>query len=310
LWTELAFDIDPDQIDPECGNGSIYWICTSNDHCGKGMVKKCVNCGESTRSIDFIDPKCLSATGKEATKLIQALINELGISREDIRVYFSGNKGFHLYVSSDVLRELDQNGRKEIVDYLALEGLKEELFIVKWAGKRYIVNEGLGNRIIQNAMEIIEQRRSYPNIFTKEVMGKVDQAREKLRVELGKGSLDLIFSIFGGRKARRFLALAMEKSKVKVDPAVTLDLHRLFRMPGTLNSKSHLPKFPAELKMLGDNILDGMPEYGLNSVNIHVRIAPEIHMNGMNFGPFDNERAEVPAYLASYLITKGVATIV
>jgi len=26
LWTELAFDIDPNRLDQEWGNGSIYWI--------------------------------------------------------------------------------------------------------------------------------------------------------------------------------------------------------------------------------------------------------------------------------------------
>lgn len=310
LWIELAFDIDPDPTDPRCGKRNSYWICVANDHYGTEKTDKCVYCGGSIKKIDFIDPVCLNMAAKETIRLVGALVNELNIGNEDLRIYFSGNKGFHIYARSDLLKDLDQNGRKEIVDYLALNGLKEDLIITRAPGKRRILTEGVGGRIIQNAIEIIERCREYPNIFSNEAMNRVEREKERLRQELNKGLLDPIFLMLGTSKAKKFLAMAVESSKIRVDPSVTLDLHRLFRMPGTISSKSHLPKFPVELKTLANNVLDAMPEYGPDRADIHVKIAPEIRMSGRKFGPYENEKVEVPGYLAAYLVTKGVATIV
>lgn len=309
LWTDLAFDIDPVHVGGS-DNRSRYWVCDACGKYGRGKVEKCVYCGTNVTDVEFIDFHDLSVVGMEAAKLMRILTDDLGMNHGDIKTYFSGNKGFHVYVDSTVVRELDQYGRKEIVDYLALDGFREELFVIKSSGRWHILREGVGGRIIEKAMKIIEQPEHYPEAIPSSALNKIIKMRDKIRTELSNGSLDLIYLILGSKTFKKFLKAAIERSKVKVDSAVTLDTHRLFRMPGTLNKKGHLPKFPVDHEMLGRNVLDHLPEYGLYEVNIYIKIAPEIHMNRMKFGPFEEEEEKLPAYLAAYLITKGVGTLV
>jgi DNA primase small subunit len=93
-----------------------------------------------------------------------------------------------------------------------------------------------------------------------------------------------------------------------VDPNVTMDIHRIFRLPGSLNSKSGLTKiFCKDLQKF--NPYSESSFLNENTVEITANCPIEFKLKNKKFGPYDNEIATVPTYAAVYMICKNLATI-
>lgn len=94
----------------------------------------------------------------------------------------------------------------------------------------------------------------------------------------------------------------------RIDESVTTDIHRIFRMPGTLHGNSGLLKMRVhDLKAFRadhDPVVLGDAE-----VAVSVRGAPAFSLKGRTFGPYSSEEAELPTYAAVYLLTKGLARV-
>jgi DNA primase small subunit len=95
----------------------------------------------------------------------------------------------------------------------------------------------------------------------------------------------------------------------RIDESVTTDIHRIFRMPGTLHGNSGL------LKVRVHDLQGFRPDYdpvvfGDDDVEVLVQGSPAFSLKGRTFGPYSSEEAGVPAYAAVYLMTKGLATVV
>jgi DNA primase small subunit len=94
-----------------------------------------------------------------------------------------------------------------------------------------------------------------------------------------------------------------------IDEAVTTDIHRIFRMPGTLHGNSGL------LKMRVHDLAGFKPDYDpvvLNEEETKVLVAgsPEFSLKGRKFGPYTYQELEVPTYAAVYLLIKGLGRAV
>ena len=94
----------------------------------------------------------------------------------------------------------------------------------------------------------------------------------------------------------------------KIDESVTTDVHRIFRMPGTLHGNSGL------LKMRVHDLQGFRPEYdpvvlGEEPVAVYVQGSPVFNLKGKAFGPYSAEEPEIPLYAAAYLMTKGLARV-
>ena len=94
----------------------------------------------------------------------------------------------------------------------------------------------------------------------------------------------------------------------RIDESVTTDIHRIFRMPGTLHGNSGL------LKMRVHDLQAFRPDYdpvvlGDEEVTITVQGSPPFSLKGKTFGPYSSEEPELPTYAAAYLMTKGLGRI-
>ena len=65
------------------------------------------------------------------------LENDFGFSQDELHVFFSGHRGYHVHIENDAVRSLDAMARKEIVDYVTGLGIK--LFSIK-SKKRNVEN--------------------------------------------------------------------------------------------------------------------------------------------------------------------------
>jgi len=135
--------------------------------------------------------------------------------------------------------------------------------------------------------------------FSKQVFGSKSK-RSKIISEL----LDSGYSSF-----QKLLDDVSENIGVKIDPNVTMDIHRIFRLPGSINSKSGLTK------ILCTNITKFDPYTDAcflndDSVEILANCPIEFKLKNKKFGPYINEKISLPTYAAVYLICKKLATSV
>jgi DNA primase small subunit len=111
-----------------------------------------------------------------------------------------------------------------------------------------------------------------------------------------------------GEKDRPKLGQVVDSFGSKIDESVTTDIHRIFRMPGTLHGNSGL------LKMRVHDLRAFRPDYdpvvlGDEEVAISVQGAPAFSLRGRTFGPYSSEEPELPTYAAVYLMTKGLGKV-
>ena len=141
-------------------------------------------------------------------------------------------------------------------------------------------------------------QKGWSGRFSKQVFGSKSK-RSKIISEL----LDNGYSLF-----QKTLDGVSEQIGVKIDPNVTMDIHRIFRLPGSINSKSGLTKLLCTDITKFDPYNDAC---FLNDqpVEVLATCPIEFKLKNKKFGPFLNEKITIPTYAAAYLICKKLATI-
>ena len=124
---ELIFDIDANSIPTACRAKHSFWACKA---CGKitrslDRPPKCPKCESTTglTQLHWSCAECLAATKEHVSRLIGFLTNDFGVSSAGIRVYFSGNRGYHLHVEDERFETMEPSARAEIANYIKGTGL-------------------------------------------------------------------------------------------------------------------------------------------------------------------------------------------
>ncbi|MGI9566094.1 MAG: DNA primase small subunit domain-containing protein [Nitrosopumilus sp.] len=286
-WKEadLIFDIDAKDLNLSCRQNHTVSICNECRNVSTNF-EKCLKCNSTQIQKKSLSCKnCIDSTKIEVSKLSEILVNDLAVSQENIHVYFSGNEGFHIYVYDSQFQQVGSRERSELVDYIMFNG---------------IIPETLGMRKFK------PNRNLFPNLdekgwrgrFAKEIFGSKSK-RSKIVSEL----LTNDYSSF-----QKTLDDISTKIGVKVDPNVTMDIHRIFRLPGSINSKSGLTKLYCRDLTKFDPFTEAV---FLNdeSVEVVANCPTEFRLKNKKFGPFANEKATVPTYAAAYMICKNLSTI-
>ena len=286
-WKEadLIFDIDAKDLNLECRKNHTISKCnecneisTNSNNCSKcnsiKLEKKSLPC-----------KNCIDASKNEVYKLSKILTEDLNVQQNDIHVYFSGNEGFHVYVYNSQFQQLGSRERSELTDYIMFNGLIPETFGMK---------------------KFKPNRSSFPDFeekgwrgrFSKEVYGSKSK-RSKIISEL---------IINGYSSFQKTLEDISDKIGAKIDPNVTMDIHRIFRLPGSLNSKSGLTKFFCNDLAKFDPYTEAS-FLSEDPVQVMANCPIEFNLKNRKFGPYFNEKASIPIYAAVYMICKKLATI-
>lgn len=285
---DLIFDIDADELGLTCVKEHEVWIC---NECKNVMPKKqnCSKCNSTkVEQTSLPCDNCINAGKAEAKKLISILKEDLGIQEQEIKIYFSGNQGFHLHIYNKELEPLDSPSRADIADYVTGNNLLPESFGIRK-----------------------DVRSSYKDVFTKFPSRGDFGWRGRISSRLmndEKAKPKVIKSVLknGYVQFKTELSNIAKEIGARIDPKVTMDVHRVFRLQGTLNSKTGLAKAPS-------NDLDNFDPFrdacilGDEEVNVHVRHSPKFKLKENSFGPFKEQDVKLPMYAAVYLICKGVA---
>ncbi|MEM2351031.1 MAG: DNA primase small subunit domain-containing protein [Thermoproteota archaeon] len=274
---ELFFDID---AEPVTGVEESAWICSKCGRYDLGVEEKCPVCGSIVEHADIVDENQLEKALKEADKLISVLIKDFGINEDCISVFFSGNRGYHVHVDQEEFINLTSEGRREIVDYLLIQGFERKKFI-----------------------DLFKKKGPYDN-YLKGMMGRVyHMVLETCGDKLGAS--------YDKRRILKHVDQAIEELKVRIDPVVTIDTHRLMRMPGSINSNSGMAKKKIRLQDLRSfNPLSEAVVLGDEETVVRVKAIPRFKLGEKSFGPFKDEEVELPAYAAVYIVCKGLGEYV
>jgi len=286
-WKEadLIFDIDAKDLNLSCRESHTVSICNECAEVSKNssQCKKCNSTKLEKKSLPCND--CINASKTEVTKLSEVLIDDLAVNKENIHVYFSGNEGFHVYVYDSQFQEIGSRERSELTDYISFRGIIPESFGMK---------------------KIKPNRASFPDFEDNGWKGRFSKYAFGSKSKRSKIITELLAN--GYSSFQKTLDDASDNIGVKIDPNVTMDIHRIFRLPGSINSKSGLTKIRC-------NDLEKFDPYieasflSDDTVEVIANCPIEFSLKNKKFGPYNNEKVTVPTFAAVYMICKKLGRI-
>lgn len=295
LGADLIFDIDGKDLGMPCVPSHSYSVCIN---CGyvspppeRGEERSSYSCpsceGKKADHVSIPCSKCIDGSKKEARRLMDFLLADIGLERSAINIYFSGNNGFHVHINDNACTSLDPQARSDLVGYLSGTGLMLESI-----GIRKTNTEDLFSIKFPKSGLTYGWRR---------------RIAEKLKIDMTSAiKLKNIVNQNGGYSAFKVELDRLAKDMgVRIDPQVTTDTHRVFRMPGTLNSKSGLSKTKSSDLYSFDAFVDACL-LGDDKLSVRVKTPVKFKLKRNSFN-ISKESAEMPAYAAVYLMCKGLA---
>jgi len=319
LGSDLVFDIDADHIPTTCNKIHDEFRCTKCGFEGRGITPETCPCCEATKFETKIwaCDLCIQSARDETAKLLDMLENDFGFSQDELHVYFSGHRGYHLHVETESVRSLDALARKEIVDYVT--GLGIGIFDKeasqkrgkRGAAKKFSLHNFGWNRRLKLGMQTFLLNATKEDLKTIGLNNKalLDNKDTIIKRAIKDGRWESI----KGVKDQTWLKLSeyvRENQSSKIDTDVTTDIHRLIRMNDTLHGKTGLKKVDFPAKNLQDfDPFTGAVAFKKGTAKVLVFDAPEFRLSGETLGPYKNRTVELPTAAAVMLICKRRAEV-
>lgn len=263
---------------------------------------------------------------KKAKDKLQQLINlmQSDFGFNDMFIVFSGNRGYHLHIRDESIRNIESKQREEIADYVTANGLEIPSLIrpnyERGSNKREIKTEGGWGKHLFN--EFLEWGRQIAEKPVKEAINELtryDQIGEKRaeniyntftanhtslekgNMEIGGVGMRILFKQFANDK--------IEHLTVPIDVPVTTDTHRLIRFPGSLHGKTGLITKPVDQENLStfSPLDDAIPErFKGKEITVDVHEDQTIYLNGKEHYISAGVQ-KIDEYVGIYLMSQGKA---
>jgi DNA primase small subunit len=274
LGAELIFDIDATDIPSSCKKGHDLWYCEKCHASGKlPRPAKCTKCGGPAVEFHGVCEECLDAAKDHANHVVGFLTDDFGVDPGAIRVYFSGNRGYHLHVFDKRFDLLNQQARGEIAEYVRGSTLPPSQTMAATLRRRVpSVPQGVG--------------------WTRRVTGYVAERSQN----------------YGGTM-QKLVSEAVASQRALVDASVTTDIHRVFRLAGTLHGNTGMSKMRISSMPKFDPQVDPIV-LGAKPVMVDVSFYPGFRLKHQDFGPFKSETVELPTFAAVSILTRGLGEVV
>ena len=309
LGADLVFDIDVDHIPTSCKNVHDRWVCPECGESGYGFYEKCPFCGsDRLKRTIWVCVTCIEIARDEALKLVDILLSDFGLSDNEIFAVFSGHRGFHIHVDKEIFRELSQDARREIADYVRGLGLNINFFIKPTGRSIYkykydVSSPGWRGRLARSLLTTLLEINSVEDL--KELGFTTKRAKKVLKdIESSREKGDLLSISFTKRELEKLLEKALSSERCIIDEKVTIDTKRLIRLPGSLHGKTGLKVARLSISELeNEDILKKSIVFNgyakIKADNLPKRVLD------WNFDKQNKTIIEVPTYIAVYLILNG-----
>lgn len=285
LGADLIFDFDADEYDVGCSH-----------------------------SKDDVCDKCMNRVTEEVIKLKEEfLIPDFGFNKNDLHLMFSGNRGYHIHIRREDVRALDQNARKEIIDYITASGLKPERHLRRrgkqllgpkptdwgWPGR---VTKEIYNEISEGNEKSMSRRMGISTSTVKKILAKKELVLEGIE----KGDWDQI-NLDPKTWKRMFGLFAIEMS-ADIDRAVTMDLSRLIRLPQSIHGGTGL--IACEVPKIEDFVYYKDPiVLGKEEVRVISHADIDVPLKDKVYELEKDKQFHLPEYAAFYCAAKGLVKI-
>ncbi|HIH00637.1 TPA: DNA primase catalytic subunit PriS [Thermoplasmata archaeon] len=227
----------------------------------------------------------LARVKTEVVRLIDEFLNgDLGFDEEDLKIVFSGGRGYHVHVTHSSVLKLNSHERREIVDYITGTDLDLNWVFPQrvFEQSRFKDRAGLGHRrdmprrenggwrgrIRKGIDDLLADLERLPE---EEVRKRISDILEASERDIGPKTIDGLyadlfvknkgmsgadrmreedtFEVFSEkRNAEAFLEMVSLSVKGRVkgetDEPVTSDTHRLIRLPSSLHGKTGFEVVP------------------------------------------------------------------
>jgi DNA primase small subunit len=310
MGADLVFDIDADHLNAPCKPNHDSWKCKACGMKGQGGAPKlCPKCkNDRMEEQTWLCDRCLQEAKEETVRLLEMLYTDLGIDHDDTMLFFSGHRGYHVHIHSKQTLQLGEEERREIADYLLAQGLDpqlhelEEISIggTKVAEGPLIGQPGWRGRIVAGIYDLLEGEIDQIGLTSSQVSALKSWDREEL---LRKPFWSSVKGV-GLPTWKTLVSKAVEKKSAKIDSVVTTDIHRLIRMPGTLNGHTGLQavKVPEERLDEFDPFTEPLAFEG--EMKVKVSASPSFRLGDEQFGPYHDETILLPSAAAMLLLCK------
>jgi DNA primase small subunit len=225
-------------------------------------------------------------------------------------------------VANEAVETLDALARKEIVDYLLGLGLDTSF-------------HGLDNRNLKVAkpyegltLDDVGWRRhialavqSFLSTADEQTLVNVGIGRKEVRIILQDKNMFLKHWLekkamgtmkgVGPATWTKIIERCVQLQSIGIDTVVTTDVHRLIRLQDTLHSKTGFKK--AELRVSAIDSFDPFDSavaFEEGNRTVLVSSAPEFRLGGRKFGPYKNEKVELPTAAAVLLACRDRGEVV
>ena len=322
---DLIFDIDADHFDLPCQHKHDKWKCRNCGAEGTGKPPEVCSCGKAAfEEESWVCERCLQAAKYETQKLLDILIQDFGFSPTGgLIVNFSGNRGYHVHILSQRIRNLDQSSRREVVDYILGTGFKPEYlgFNARAKGGRStLADEGWRGRAGRALYDYIAKAETHEIKELKlgrKITSLLVDDKEKALIILEESHPSMLLKAVGVSDEGRLMAdlsklmeLAVKEQAANVDTVVTTDIHRLIRLPNTLHGKTGWQVQTIQIDSLPDyDPMTSAIAFKTGEAKIFVRYAPKVRIADADYGPYCQETVTVPLAVAMFLLCKKGARI-
>jgi len=281
----------------------------------------------------------------ETIKLLEFLLDDFGFAADEVRVVFSGGRGYHIHVRDPRVLNLGSGERREIVDYLTGRGLEINRFISEGQAEGDFGVEtadvikcspadspGWGKRVNRSMITFVEQMRALGEKEAVKMLSSVegigkrnaskfrrslmrDDILERIRkgesLDLFKGSSKVWKPLIEGylEEGGVHLGFSRDLESGETDEPVTTDVKRLIRFPLSLHGGTGLRVTPLSVEGLEsfDPLRDAVV-FGSRPVEICLRAPYLLEMRGESFD-LDEGPTEVPLYAAVFLMARKIAEL-
>ncbi|HJJ42134.1 MAG TPA: DNA primase catalytic subunit PriS [Methanocorpusculum sp.] len=259
----------------------------------------------------------LDRVKSELFKLIDVLTDELGFSKNDLNINFSGGRGYHIHIQSMKIRNWNSAKRRELADYVSGTGISAESMLtsaknIGWQ-KRY--RESLNEELryikeleMSDALSYLTGLSGISDKFAIGFLKNIDKTMEILSKSPSKLTENKVIKAIADAENKSFQSKVLSKAAL-VDEPVTTDIKRLIRHPGSLHGGSGFRVMPIDINDLDsfDPLVDAVV---FSDRNMKVECPFNLSMQMMD-NKYDLVKGQntVPEALAVFLCCRGIAEI-
>ncbi|MFX0139115.1 MAG: DNA primase small subunit domain-containing protein [Candidatus Hodarchaeota archaeon] len=322
IGCDFIADIDADHLPSKCKWEHDSFKCKNCGFSGKGPPPTICNCGSSAfDQKTWVCDTCLELAKRETLKIFEEfLIPDLNVDPNEIKIKFSGHRGYHLQIQSKEFLDLGQDARRELVDYLIGNGIDFKVLGLYEGRKKMVfgpnLNEkGWRGRITNYVFKFIEQL-TYDNMklfktLSTPLKKKIIENKPLILENLTK--IPSNWNIVPGISLQHWeeiLNLAIKKYSSKLDIPVSIDIHRLIRIDNSLHGKTGLKADPISIKKLNDYdpLKNAIVFEG--EIELIMKNCPEFRLGDTLYGPYsEGKKEELSLAAGIYVLCKNMATL-